>query len=432
MIKVEILNSLRKLLISMGIAPDTADAMDHFVAFALLVLIAFTADLICRRVVLKAVAKLVKKTKATWDDVVFDHRVMVRLSHMVVPLTIYLFVPIAFADVDKVTVSLIQRICQVLIILSLLWFSQAFLNAVYSVYSEMERFKNRPLKGLLQTVQVVLWCVGVIIIISVLIDKDPLSLLAGLSALSAVAMLVFKDSIIGFVSGVQLSANNMLKVGDWIKMPKNDVDGIVIEVTLATVKVRNWDNTISTVPPYALVGDSFQNWNAMRESGGRRIKRSVNIDMNTVRFCTPEMLERFRKIGLLKDYLDRMEQETAAYNEERGTGNADLGGLADGRHLTNLGVLRAYLVAYLRSLPVTNQDLHCMVRQLQPTEHGIPLEIYFFSRVKEWVPYEGIQSDVFDHVLAIIPEFGLRVYQAPSGWDIAQWKKNETKKDVPT
>ena len=393
---MEILNAIKKLLISWGIAPDTADTLDHFIAFVLLILIALAADQICRRVVLKAVAKLVQKTKATWDDVVFDHKVMVRLSHVVVPLVIYIFIPVAFADTAQTTVDIIQRICMVFIILSLLSFAHAFMGAVYTVYSETGRYRNRPLKGMVQTVQVLIWLVGVIVIIGELTGQNPLNLLASLGAMSAVLMLVFKDTIMGFVSGIQLSANNMLKVGDWIKMAKYGVDGTVTEVTLNTVKVRNWDNTVSTLPPYLLVSDSFENWNAMRKSGGRRIKRSINIDMHSVRFCTPEMLEKYRKMPLLKDFFEGSHPEP----------------------LTNLGVLRAYLVAYLRSLPVVNTDLHCMVRQLQPTEHGIPLELYFFSRIKDWVPYEGVQSDVFDYVLAIVPEFDLRIYQTPSGDDI--------------
>ena len=383
---MEILNAIKRLLIAWGIAPDTADwgiapdtadTLDHFLAFALLILIALAADQICRRVVLKAVAQLVKKTKATWDDIVFDHKVMVRLSHIVVPLIVYLFTPVAFADTNAATVSLVQRICMVFIILSLLFFGHAFMGAVYTVYSETGRYRNRPLKGLVQTVQVLIWLVGIIVIIGELTDQNPLNLLASLGAMSAVLMLVFKDTIMGFVSGIQLSANNMLKVGDWIKMPKYGVDGTVTEVTLNTV-------------------NSFENWNAMRESGGRRIKRSINIDIRSVRFCTPEMLAKYRQMPLLKDFFENPHPEP----------------------LTNLGVLRAYLVAYLRSLPVVNTDLHCMVRQLQPTEHGIPLELYFFSRIKEWVPYEGVQSDVFDYVLAIVPKFDLRIYQAPSGEDI--------------
>lgn len=403
---MEILNSLTELLVSMGMDAGLANSLDHFIAFAILALVALLADFICRRVLLNVVARLVKKTKATWDDIVFDRRVMARLCHVVVPLVIYLFIPVAFADAAGATVELVQRVCLAFVILSLLSFTQAFLNAAYAVYNETGRYRDRPLKGLLQTVQVALWIVGAIAAIGVLTGRSPLALLAGLSAMSAVAMLVFKDSIMGFVSGIQLSANDMLKVGDWIKMPKYDVDGIVTEVTLNTVKVRNWDNSVSTVPPYALVSESFENWNAMSESGGRRIKRSINIDMNSVRFCTPEMLERYRKIGLLEDYMSRAEKELKA----RGAGNA--------LRQTNLGVFRAYLAAYLRSLPAVNAGMHCMVRQLQPTQYGMPLELYFFSRVKEWAPYEGVQADIFDHVLAVVSEFDLKIFQLPSGDEV--------------
>ena len=392
-----------------------ASVVAHIIALSLLLLVAFMVDLLCRHILLKAVARVVKHTKATWDDVVFDHKVMMRLSHLVVPVIVYLFIPVVFADMNSSTVHFVQRICFVFIVVAFLSFVHVFLNAVYSVYSERERFRNRPLKGMLQTLQVILWFVGGIVILSELIDKDPISLLAGLGASAAVLMLIFKDSIMGLVSGVQLTANEMLKVGDWIKMPKYDADGVVTEVTLNTVKVRNWDNTVTTIPPYALISDSFQNWNAMRESGGRRIKRSVNIDMNSVRFCTPEMLERFRKIDLLKGYIDRKEQELRDYNAENGIDDAVP---VNGRRQTNIGVFRAYLVAYLRSLPYTNLELHCMVRHLQPTDKGIPVELYFFSKVKDWVPYEAIQADVFDHVLAVIPEFGLRVFQSPSGRDV--------------
>ena len=256
--------------------------------------------------------------------------------------------------------------------------------------------------------------VGGIVVVGELIGRDPLSLLAGLGASAAILMLVFKDSIMGFVSGVQLSANDMLKVGDWIEMPKYGANGTVIEVTLNTVKVRNWDNTITTIPPYLLVSDSFQNWRGMRESGGRRVKRSINIDMTSVRFCTPEMLAKYRKIQLLKDYVEQTEEVIEKYNVENGIDNSIL---VNGRRQTNLGVFRAYLTAYLKSLPDVNQELTCMVRQLQPTDRGIPIELYFFCALKDWVPYEGVQADVFDHVLAIIPEFDLQVFQSPSGRD---------------
>lgn len=412
---MELLNNIDEILIAWGMNPQTAGWADQFIAFALVLVLAFAADFICRKVLLRAIARLVQKTKATWDDILFDRRVMVYLSHMVAPVVIYLLLPVAFAQTDSVTLNFIRRLCFIYIIFSFLFFINAFLKAAYTVYSAKESMRDRPLKGLLQTLQVSLWLIGIIVIVAELLGKSPYSLLAGLGASAAVLMLVFKDSIMGFVSGVQLSANDMLKVGDWITMPKYGADGTVIEVTLNTVKVRNWDNTITTIPPYLLVSDSFQNWRGMRDSGGRRVKRSINIDMTSVRFCTPEMLEKYRKIQLLKDYIDRTEAVVEAYNEENGIDNEVL---VNGRRQTNLGVFRAYLTAYLKSLPVVNKELNCMVRHLQPTDHGLPVELYFFSTIKDWIPYEGVQADVFDHVLAIIPEFGLRVFQSPSGADL--------------
>ncbi|MEL5893852.1 mechanosensitive ion channel domain-containing protein [Bacteroides sp. GD17] len=411
---MEILKNIDEFLISLGVSPSWADRLDQFIAFALILIVTFIADAVCRNILLKAVAHLVKQTKATWDDIVFDRKVMVHLSRMVAPIIIYIFIPIAFAETSQTTVGFIQRMCLIYLIITFLSFINSFLKAIYTVYSEKEQFRNRPLKGMLQTVQVVLWFVGAIIVVSILINKSPVSLLAGLGASAAILMLVFKDSIMGFVSGVQLSANDMLKVGDWIAMPKYGADGTVIEVTLNTVKVRNWDNTITTIPPYLLVSDSFQNWRGMQESGGRRVKRSINIDMTSVKFCTPEMLAKYRKILLLKDYVEKTEQVIKDYNEEHDIDNSIL---VNGRRQTNLGVFRAYLTAYLKSRPDINQGLTCMVRQLQPTDHGIPMELYFFSAIKEWVPYEGVQADVFDHVLAIIPEFDLQVFQSPSGRD---------------
>lgn len=403
-------------LVAVGVDTVWADKLDNWGVLLLIIGVAFLSTVICRRIILRAVAKLVKQTKATWDDIVFDPKVMVHISRMVAPILIYIAIPMAFPEhTDSAFLDLLHRLCLIYILAVFLRFISVFLAAVYHVYSEKEQYKDKPMKGLLQTAQVTLFFVGAIIIVSILINRNPMVLLTGLGASAAILLLVFKDSIMGFVSGIQLSANNMLKVGDWIAMPKYGADGTVIEVTLNTVKVRNWDNTIITIPPYLLVSDSFQNWQGMRESGGRRIKRSINIDMSSVRFCTPEMLAKYRKIQLLKDYIDETEKVVKEYNKERHIDNSIL---VNGRRQTNLGVFRAYLTNYLRSLPTVNQDLTCMVRQLQPTEKGIPLELYFFSAAKDWIPYEGVQSDVFDHVLAIIPEFGLSVFQNPSGEDL--------------
>lgn len=406
---------INEILLSWGFSQSWADDLTSGVILVIILAIAFLGDAVCRHIILTVVARLVKKTKATWDDIVFDRKVLIHISHLVAPILLYILLPLAISNADLL--SFVQRICMIYIIAVFLRFISSLLAALYHVYSEREQFRDRPLKGLLQTVQVILFFVGGIIIVSILIDKSPMVLLTGLGASAAVLMLVFKDSIMGFVSGIQLSANNMLRVGDWIEMPKYGADGTVIEVTLNTVKVRNWDNTITTIPPYALVSDSFQNWRGMQESGGRRIKRSIRIDMNSVKFCTPEMLAKYKKIQLLKDYIEETEKVVEQYNEEHGIDNSVL---VNGRRQTNLGVFRAYLTNYLKNLPTVNQELTCMVRQLQPTEQGIPLELYFFSAIKAWIPYEGVQADVFDHVLAIIPEFDLHVFQNPTGEDFRE------------
>ena len=376
---MSIVRQINEGLQTLGFSQSLADQLDQFIAFLGVLLVAYLADSICRKILLKVVSRLVKQTKATWDDIVFDRKVMVHLSRMVAPILIYILLPLAFSDAGSVTLALIMRFCLIFIIIMFLSFISALLTAVYTVYSEKEQFRDRPLKGLLQTVQVILYFVGGIIVVSILIDRSPGVLLTGLGASAAVLMLVFKDSIMGFVSGVQLSANN--------------------------------------IPPYLLVSDSFQNWRGMQESGGRRIKRSINIDMNSVRFCTPEMLAKYRKIQLLANYVEQTEQVIKEYNEEHHIDNSIL---VNGRRQTNLGVFRAYLNCYLKSHPGVNHDMTCMVRQLQPTDHGIPLELYFFSATTSWIPYEDLQSDVFDHLLAIISEFDLHVFQSPSGEDFRE------------
>lgn len=411
---MELLELMNRWLMACGLTARGADQLDQFIVFALLLLVAFGMDFICRFILLRVVAALVKRTRVTWDDILLDRSVLVHLSRMVAPLVLSITLPMAFDGVQSMTLTLIGRLCHILILVTFLSFVNSLLKAIYTVYSAQERFRDRPLKGLLQTVQVALWFVGGIVVIALLLDKSPLSLLAGLGASAAVLMLIFKDSIMGVVSGVQLSANDMLKVGDWIAMPKYGADGTVIEVTLNTVKVRNWDNTITTIPPYLLVSDSFQNWRGMTESGGRRVKRSVNIDMNSVRFCTPQMLDKYRRIKLLADYIDQTEQVIKAYNAEQKIDNSVL---VNGRRQTNLGVFRAYLSAYLHNLPGVRDDMTLLVRHLQPTDHGIPIELYFFTRTTEWGAYEKIQADVFDHLLAIVPEFDLCVFQSPTGAD---------------
>ena len=407
------------VLRELGFSVETADVWDRWVVLGFIVAIAFVSDFVCRQLLLRVVKRIVARTKATWDDILFEDRVLRRLCHIVPPVLIYFLLPLAFPP-ESGMVAFVLKLLLIYVIAVVLRFVNAFLKALHDVADQKEELQGKPLKGLMQTGQVIAFFVCIILIISILIDTSPARLLAGLGASAAILMLVFKDSIMGLVSGIQLTANDMLHVGDWISMSKYGVNGRVTEVTLNTVKVRNWDNTIVTVPPYLLISDSFQNWRPMQDSGGRRVMRSVNIDMNSVRFCTPEMLDRFRKIRLLKDYIDETERLIAESNEQAGVENDPEP--VNGLHQTNLGVFRAYLERYLRSLAGINQEMMLMVRQLQPTEKGLPVELYFFSKVTEWTVYEKVQADVFDHVLAVIPEFGLRVFQNPAGSDVRDLK----------
>lgn len=403
-------------LIEWGIISDAATEIDNLIVFILIILIAVGIDYVCRYFFLNMFKRLAEKTKNQWDDLIVERKIIHKLMHMIPAILVYVLLPLAFPpDEPSKLLSFLQMGCQVYIVAVSLRFVTASLDVIHEVYNRKEVLKNRPLKGFIQLLQVCIYCIGTILIISILIGKSPVTLFTGLGASAAILMLVFKDTILGFVAGIQLSYNNMLHPGDWITMEKYGANGTVLEVTLNAVKVRNFDNTITTIPPYALVSDAFQNWRGMAESPGRRIKRSINIDMNSVCFCTPEMLEKFRKISLLTDYIDRKEAELHNYNQEH---NIDASIQVNGKRQTNIGVFRAYLVNYLRSIPEVSKELTCMVRQLQPTETGIPIELYFFSSVKEWVLYENIQSDVFDHVLAIIPEFGLKVFQNISGNDL--------------
>ena len=385
------------------------------IVLAGILLLSWLTAVLFRRLVIPALQKISSQTKVTWDDHLFKDEIMHDLCRLLPPLIWYVLLPVAFPD-QPVLLSILRKGSLIYLIVAALVLVRSFLNTLYEISNEHETLRNRPLKGIYQMFKLIAVCIGGILIISILIDRDATSILAGLGASAAVLMLIFRDSILGFVSGIQLSANNMLKVGDWISMPKYGADGTVEEVTLNTVKVRNWDNTIVTLPPYLLVSDSFQNWEGMRSSGGRRVKRSINIDMTSIRFCTPEMLERYKRIDLLKDYIARTQQRVEEYNRQHDipSGEDKINGL----HQTNIGVFRNYLNLYLRQNERVNQNMMVLVRQLQPTEQGLPMELYFFTDTVDWVPYEGIQADVFDHVLAVIPEFDLRVFQNPSGNDL--------------
>ena len=421
----QITNWFNQKLLNFGTSVSVADYLDNFAVLLIIILLALALDYICRYILLGAFKKFAKKTTNQLDDLIIEKKIINKGMHIIPSILIFTMLPLAYpSSADKEILVLLQKLCQIYIITVSLLFINSLLNLGVELFHRNDKFKDKPLKGFVQIVQVILFSVGIILLISILINESPSTIFTGIGASAAILMLVFKDTILGFVAGIQLSANDMLRVDDWISMPKYGADGTVIEITLNTVKVKNFDNTISTIPPYALISESFQNWRGMRESPGRRIKRSINLDMNSVKFCTPEMLEKYRKISLLAGYIDDTENKLQTYNQ---TNQIDNTILVNGRRQTNLGVFRAYLQRYLESLPEVNKEMICMVRHLQPTEKGIPMELYFFSSIKDWVIYETIQADVFDHVLAVIPEFDLQIFQELSGSDVRMFVKTENK-----
>ena len=356
-----------------------------------ILVVAYAAAVLFRRLVVPLLQKISARTKAVWDDHLFSDRVMHRAARLIPPLIWYVLLRVAFYD-TPVLLNVLHKACLIYLIVAVLQLVAAFLDTLYEISSRHETLRNRPLKGVYQMIKLLAVCVGAILIVSILIGQDATAVLAGLGASAAIIMLIFRDSILGLVAGVQLSANDMLRPGDWITMAKYGADGYVTEVTLTTVKVQNFDKTITTIPPYALVSDSFQNWRGMRECGGRRIKRSIAIDARTVRRCTAEEIARFRSLGYIGD--EEPDEEAV-----------------------NLRVFRGYLMHYLKGRQEIRQDLLQMVRMLQPTTEGIPIEVYCFTADTEWTAYERIQSALFDHLLATLPEFGLAVYQRPAGRD---------------
>ena len=386
-------NELVMWLQQMGAAEGLAKWIIRIGVFLVILLIIYVFDRICRKTIIPLVQKLTSKTQSTWDDYLLSEKVLDNVCHLVPPVVFYALIPLAFSAESNL-LALLLKACHIYIVVIAMKLVCAVITSLYTISSEHEKLKNHSLKGFYQMLKLLVVCVGSIVIIGELIGKNPITILAGLGAGAAVLMLVFQDTIKGLVAGIQLVANDMVRVDDWITMPKYGADGDVMEVSLTTVKVRNWDKTITTVPPYALVNDSFQNWRGMFDIGGRRVKRSINIDMNTVRFCTEEELAYFKQQPWMEGF-----EET-------------------GKEEVNLYIFRHYVMYYLTHHPKVNQEMIMTVRQLQPTAHGLPIELYFFSANTAWLRYEHLQAEVFDHVLAMLHQFDLKVFQSPTGLDV--------------
>ena len=396
-----------------GVSEGLTFYVARTLAVMAVLLLSAAANFVAKRYIVTGLTYAISRTKARWDDYVLRQTTLNRLAHLAPALVIYLLTPNALEGLDWV-ISFIRSAVMIYMIIMLMLALDSMLSTVEDIYQKYRASKQIPIKGFVQVLKLIVYFLAAILVISILLNKTPVFLLSGIGALAAVMMLVFRDAILGFVAGIQLAANRMVAVGDWIEMPKYGADGDVLEVALTTVKVQNWDKTITTIPTYALISDSFKNWRGMSKSGGRRIKRAVNFDMTSIRFCDEEMLGRYEKIQYIAEYIEQKKDKLEAFNQETNVDNASL---ANGRRMTNIGTFRAYVVAYLRHHPMINQDMTFLVRQLQPTQYGLPIEIYVFSKDQVWANYEGIQADIFDHILAVVPEFDLRVYQNPTGAD---------------
>ena len=408
------------LLDRLGVESTAHEGWDLWVAFGLVVAATTLVDLLLTWGVVPLVRKVVERTRVKWDDTLFSTRVLKCGCHVVSAVLLAAVLPVVFEEKSEAQL-LAMRLMRVYVIVSVFRLVSALLYASFGIVAARPSWQNKPIKGLRQTAQGIALLICTILAVSILMDKSPTLLLTSLGASAAILMLIFRDSILGFVSGIQLSANDMLKVGDWISVPKFGADGAVEEVSLTTVKIRNWDNTIVTLPPYQLVSDSFVNWHAMQLSGGRRIMLSLLVDLTSIRFCTPEMLDRFRKIRLLADWLPRAEQEAAEFDASLGIG-ADEPPI-NGSRLNNLAVFRAYMMNYLEQRTSARKDMKLAVRMLAPTDTGVPIELYFYTPSIYFVDYVQVELAVFEHMLCVLPEFGLRAYQAPSGEDIKTWMR---------
>ena len=386
------------------------------IGLSILLAICWLSFYIARNQVLRFVHKIVTRSSNQVDDLLVSHKVFARIAWLVPAILLLALLPLFVGDSPLLIVG-ITVFAKVAIAIQVARSLSALLNVTNSMFQESSKERYLPLNATIQLLKLAIYMVAIILAISIVIDRSPIYLLSGLGALTAVLLLVFQDTIKGLVASIQISANKMVAPGDWIEMPQYGADGDVQEIALNTVKVQNWDNTVTTIPTYALISESFKNWRGMSTSGGRRIKRSINIDLNSIHFCSDALLEKLAEIDLLKNYLSDKNDEIKQFNQEKGSDSQEN---PNSRRLTNIGTFRAYMYAYLQDHNNVHPNMTCMVRQLKPGETGVPLELYFFSNDIVWANYEAIQADIFDHLFAIAPLFELRIFQNVTGYDWQQ------------
>jgi len=398
----------------LGLADFYAEGLVILILVAITILIGFILDRIVREVLLGLFERIAKKSKNDWDDLLIEKKVFSALAHLVPILFIFYIMPIIFEDYPTWHDGFV-KISRLFLTIFAMVIIFRVLDVIKALVERLNSFKDKPMDSYFQLAKIIIGIILGILALSILANKSIGYFLGAFGAMTAVILLVFRDTILGFIASIQLSANDMVRVGDWVQMEKYGADGDVLQINLTTVKVQNWDKTITTVPTYSFISDSFKNWRGMQETGARRIARSIHINQQSVKFCSSEMLERFKKIHILKGYVEGKEGEIKEYNESQ---NVDTSHVSNGRRMTNLGTFRAYLVKYLQNHPKIDQDLTLLVRQLPPDEHGIPIQIYCFCKDIAWVNYEEVQSSIFDHTLAVVPQFDLEIFQSPSGTDV--------------
>ncbi|SUZ72226.1 uncharacterized protein METZ01_LOCUS25080 [marine metagenome] len=403
---------LTENLLELGLTTGMVESLVRGGLILLVLLLSWVAHRVSQGPINRSIEKFAHYTIQQWDDILVEKHIVKRILYFIPLILLYVLSSPILTGTSLLPLS--QTLISFLFLIAGMMFLDAMLNALLAIYGKSAIAKEISITPFVQVLKLVLYFVTGILLLSLLLQKTPLYFLSGLGALTAVLMFVFKDVLMGFVAGIQLIANKMVAPKDWIEMPKYGADGDVLEITLTTVKVQNFDNTITTIPTYALINESFKNWRNMNLSGGRRIKRYVNIDLGSIKFCSSEMLEQFKRIQLISQYIQNRQEEILVYNKKH---QVDESTLVNGRRLTNIGVFRSYVEAYLRQHPMIHKDMTFLIRQLSPSENGLPIEIYVFCKDTNWTAYEAIQADIFDHILAVVPEFDLRVFQEPSGSD---------------
>lgn len=384
--------------------------------FVGVLLLAYIGYVITKRVFVVVIRRIVKKTKTEFDDILLNKKLLNRLADITPVIIIH-----EFAYLIPSAANLIETVTECMIIILILMAISSAFSSFNDIYEKSSRYRDKPIKGYLQVVMIILSVIGVATIIGILTDQSPWGIVTGIGAMTAIIILIFQDTILSFVASMQISFYDLVRKGDWIEAPKYGADGDVIDVSLNVIKIQNWDKTISVVPTHKLIDGSFKNWRGMQLAGGRRIKRAIYIDVSSIKFCSEEMLKKYKRFQLIKDYIEKKENEVEESNKEQ---NVDIQELVNGRRMTNLGTFRAYLKAYLKQRSDVHQELTFLVRHLDPGENGLPIEVYVFAKTIEWGKYEDIQADIFDHILAVVPHFDLRVFQYPTGGDLQKYSTN--------